>query len=47
MATTAHAIHVMQMSDSEWCPVCIHVEYGVRHVPEVPVGTVRVVLEVS
>jgi hypothetical protein len=44
--TMGHAIHVMEMWEGEWAPVCIRVEYGVRRVPEVPLGTVRVVLEV-
>lgn len=41
------AMYFIQMTETEWRSLGIVVEYGLRRVPEVPTGTVRVVLEVG
>jgi hypothetical protein len=44
--SVGHAIYAMQLlAEEDWAPIGIRVVYGVRRVPDVPPGTVRVVLE--
>jgi hypothetical protein len=40
------AVHSIRHDAGQWLPMGVNLEIGVRHVSEVPPGTVRVVLEV-